>query len=318
MWGILVRREMEYIYEVYKEKSFSRAAENLFISQPALSAIVKKAEEKLQVPIFDRSCKPIKLTEAGRLYIRSTERIMDIERDLEDNINALRDSVKSIINIGSAAFFCAHVLPEIIQTFQRRYPDYRVNLSEGNAVGLANSLQSGLLDLILDVEALDQKIFTSVPWKREHIVLAVPAAFEVNTKLEKYHIPFSAVRSGEFRSDLYMAAPLALFRRESFLFLKKGNDMYRRALKMCKDAGFTPKISMYLDQLLTSYYVAKDGGGIAFVRASITQYVEPADKLLFYKIADENSLRDIMISRKKNSEISKAEALFIDFLQSNA
>lgn len=64
--------------------------------------------------------------------------------------------------------------------------------------------------------------------------------------------------------------------------------------------------------------MAKDGGGIAFVRASITQYVEPADKLLFYKIADENSLRDIMISRKKNSEISKAEALFIDFLQSNA
>ena len=54
------------------------------------------------------------------------------------------------------------------------------------------------------------------------------------------------------------------------------------------------------------------------MRASITQYVEPADKLLFYKIADENSLRDIMISRKKNSEISKAEALFIDFLQSNA
>lgn len=105
MRGDLGAQRDRYIYEVYKEKSFSRAAENLFISQPALSAIVKKAEEKLQVPIFDRSCKPIKLTEAGRLYIRSTERTMDIERDLEDNINALRDSVKSIINIGSAAIF---------------------------------------------------------------------------------------------------------------------------------------------------------------------------------------------------------------------
>ena len=62
---------MEYVYEVYKEKSFSKAARKMFISQPSLSANVKRVEQKLGYPIFDRSTKPLELTEFGKNYIRS-------------------------------------------------------------------------------------------------------------------------------------------------------------------------------------------------------------------------------------------------------
>ena len=61
---------MEYIYEVYKEKSFSKAAAALFISQPSLSANVKRVENRIGYPIFDRSTKPLQLTEVGKHYIR--------------------------------------------------------------------------------------------------------------------------------------------------------------------------------------------------------------------------------------------------------
>ena len=57
---------MEYIYEVYKEKSFSKAAAALFISQPSLSANVKRVENRIGYPIFDRSTKPLQLTEVGK------------------------------------------------------------------------------------------------------------------------------------------------------------------------------------------------------------------------------------------------------------
>ena len=57
---------MRYVYEVYKEMSFSRAAKNLYISQPSLSTAVKKAEDRIGFPIFDRSTSPIQLTELGR------------------------------------------------------------------------------------------------------------------------------------------------------------------------------------------------------------------------------------------------------------
>ena len=65
---------MEYVYEVYLEKSFSKAAEKLFISQPSLSANVKRVEHHIGYPIFDRSTKPLSLTECGVQYIKAVEK----------------------------------------------------------------------------------------------------------------------------------------------------------------------------------------------------------------------------------------------------
>lgn len=75
--------EMKYVYEVYKEKSFSKAAKKLFISQPALSNMVRKAEKEMGAPIFDRSTIPLTVTKEGAYYIRTVEKILFLERDLE-------------------------------------------------------------------------------------------------------------------------------------------------------------------------------------------------------------------------------------------
>ena len=69
---------MHYIYAVYKEGSFSKAAKSLFISQPSLSATVKRIEEKIGYPVFDRSTKPLQLTEPGVQYIRTVEKLMSV------------------------------------------------------------------------------------------------------------------------------------------------------------------------------------------------------------------------------------------------
>ena len=82
---------MKYVYEVYKEKSFSKAAASLFISQPSLSANVKRIENRIGSPIFDRSTKPLQLTEVGEHYIQAIEKIMDIENNLKNFIRDLGD-----------------------------------------------------------------------------------------------------------------------------------------------------------------------------------------------------------------------------------
>lgn len=82
-------QSMRYIYEIYREKSFSRAAKNLYISQPTLSAAVKKAEAEIGFPLFDRSTSPISLTEYGRQYIRSAEIIMDAENSFTNYIHVI-------------------------------------------------------------------------------------------------------------------------------------------------------------------------------------------------------------------------------------
>lgn len=75
-------RNKEYIYSVYQEKSFCRAAEKLHISQPALSAMVKRTEEQLGMPIFNRRTTPISLTPFGTEYIRNIEIVDELENQL--------------------------------------------------------------------------------------------------------------------------------------------------------------------------------------------------------------------------------------------
>ncbi len=306
---------MNYVNAVYLNRSFSKAAEKLYISQPALSAAIKKVEEEIGLPIFDRSSNPIQLTPAGEYYIESIEQIMRIEKEMATHFASLLGNNREMIQVGSASFFCAYVLPTIIQEFKLEYPGYMVNLLEANADDLVKCLRTGSIDIILDVEKLDPNIFNSMVWAEEQIVLAVPSAYEVNRRLENYRLTFEEVGSGQYLDQRYPAVSLKEFADETFLLLKQGNDMYERSLKMFRKAGFTPHVAMYLDQLLTAYYIACSGKGIAFVRAGITNYLDPTNKLYFYKIDDENSTRNIMMYYKKAQPLSKIGRDFIKFLQ---
>ncbi len=313
---MLMLKEMEYVYAVYQEKSFSRAAKRLFISQPALSAAIRKAEAEIRTPIFDRSSSPIHPTPAGEYYIESIERIMAIRGEMEEYFSALAGERRGTVQVGAAAFFCAHVLPTAIEEFQRQHPGYRVNLLEANVKDLRKCLQSGVIDLSLDVERADSSLFQSVFWQTETILLAVPSGFEINERLRDYRLTFSEVRRGKHLEAGHPAVRMEHFAQQPFLLLKKENDLYQRALKICKNAGFTPRTVMQLDQLLTSYYVACDGKGLAFLRDGLTRHIEANDRLYFYKIDDENAVRNIMLSYRKSGCLSVPAREFLEFMTS--
>ena len=108
---MLMLKEMEYVYAVYQERSFSKAAKKLYLSQPALSAAVRKAEEEIHTAIFDRSTNPICLTVAGEYYIDAVKRILDIREEMQTYFDALAGECQGTVQVGAASFFCAHILP---------------------------------------------------------------------------------------------------------------------------------------------------------------------------------------------------------------
>lgn len=98
-------QEYEYVYQVYKEKSFSKAAKNLFISQPALSATIKKIETKLGVQLFERTTTSVTLTEAGEAYIDTARKIMELESDLAVYLEDLSNLNTGRLVLAGTAFF---------------------------------------------------------------------------------------------------------------------------------------------------------------------------------------------------------------------
>ena len=84
----------EYVYAVYEEKSFSKAAQKLYITQPALSTAIKKVEKKIGTPIFDRSTSPIGLTPGGEVYIDAIEKLFALEQNTLNQMGFWRVSCR--------------------------------------------------------------------------------------------------------------------------------------------------------------------------------------------------------------------------------
>lgn len=286
----------EYIYAVYQEKSFSKAARKLYVSQPWLSATVKKAEQELGLPLFDRSTNPISLTEAGRYYIEKLEQIAAIEEEISKHFKQLRDMDRTELHIGSSMFFCTYVLPELMREFQLLYPQVTLTLIEGGSSMLQEKLLDGGLDFLLEAERPADSRVCSIPWDSEEIVLAVPAGAPVNEALEPYRYSFEGFLARGQADGRRPPVPLAAFAQERFLLLKEGNDIHQRSFQMCKNAGFIPNVSLYLAQMMTAYYLVLEGQGIAFLRSTIPDHVMPTDRVVFYQLNDPLAVRSIYFS----------------------
>lgn len=305
--------EMKYVYAVYQHRSFSKAAKQLFVTQPTLSAMIRKVEESIGCPIFDRSTVPITVTKEGEFYIHSIEQIIAIQKSMTDYFQDIADLKSGVLSIGGSSYFCSYFLGEIIGQFKRRYPGIQINLQEGNIAQLKEGLQSSALDLILETALNEedtniQKFFLGT----EHIILCVPASFSVNDRLKDYRLSFDDVRSQHYLEDAVPAVPLGELRDVPFLIMKKGNDMYQRSIGMCKRAGFTPKIAMQLDQLLTAFFIASSGAGAVFMRAELCRYLPSTDNMAFYKLNDQLATRPVYIACKKGRYISRAMRVFLE------
>lgn len=305
----------EYIYEVYKEKSFSKAAQNLYISQPALSAAIKKIEKRLGCCIFDRSSNPVRLTEAGTEYVKSIEKIMDIENRFENYLSNLNQLKTGRLSIGASNVFASFILPAIITKFTNKYPSIKVNLVEANSAHLEDQLFSGALDFVIDNYPLNDTIYEKHLFCRECLILTVPQKFSSNSLAQEYQLSIDDIRQEIHLKPTTKPVPLSLFAHDPFIFLRAGNDTRMRADKIFKESSITPKIILELDQLATAYHVACYGMGITIISDTLAQKASYDSNMLYYKINSTHTFRNVFFYNKQNKYITKAMEEFIKIAQ---
>ncbi len=308
----------EYIYEVYKEKSFSRAAQNLYISQPALSAAIKKVEKRIGCCIFDRSTSPVQLTEAGMEYVKSIERIMDIENRFENYLSNLNQLKTGRLSIGASNVFASFILPIIITEFTRRYPSIKVNLVESNSAHLEDQLFSGTLDFVIDNYPLNETIYEKHLFCRECLILTVPRKFASNQPAQEYQLSINDIRNGIHLDPATKAVPLAFFAHDPFIILRIGNDTRIRAEKILQESGIMPKVILELDQLATAYNVACYGMGNTIISDTLAQKANHDADMVYYKLSSPYAFRDVFFYNKQNKYITRTMEEFIKVAQTTA
>lgn len=308
----------DYVYEVYKEKSFSRAAENLYISQPSLSAKIKKLEGELGMPIFDRSTSPVRLTDFGKLYIEAIEQVYALERGLENYINDVNMLKSGKLNIGASNVFAAYVLPPMIVDFKARFPDVKINLIEGNTTTLERMLSDNDLDLVVDNNHYDSELYDKERYSSEKILLAVPSSLSVCESTKSYSLTEDQLKTQAYLDRDFPAVSLSYFKNVDFISLTPTNDTRIRADKMCREAGFKPRIVLEVHQQATAYMIATTGLGATFVSDTVARKMPFFECLSYYKLASDAATRDVYFYFKKHKSKTKAMLEFIRHISANS
>ena len=136
--------QLRGFYEIAKGGSFTRAADRLYLTQPAISLQVKALEEELGQVLLDRTRQAARLTEAGEILFRQTTQIFEHLATAREEIDALHEVLRGRLVIGTSDTNCTYILPELLQRFRERFPDVELDMR--------NKMSPEVCQLVLDDE----------------------------------------------------------------------------------------------------------------------------------------------------------------------
>ena len=309
-----MEQEMKYVYQVYLEGSFSKAAEKLFITQPALSVSIQKTEERLGAPLFDRKTRPVCLTPAGKACIAMLKQELCLEQELAQRISDIRDCTTGTLCIGGSHYLNAYILPEILAGFSRKYPGIQLTLLERSAARLAEMLEARELDLTFNCDPAFFLDYPRYPAFQDTVLLAVPESWPGLSDLES-----AALSTVDIQNDVHLQSDCPVVSLEPFwnlpfIFLNEGNNLHDREVLLFQEAGYTPNVKLTLAQLVTAYHLAEHGFAATFVSDRLVK--RESSRLKFYKLNSEIIHRQFYMLLPKRSYTSFAANAFIRYFQS--
>ncbi|HEY9048475.1 MAG TPA: LysR substrate-binding domain-containing protein [Ohtaekwangia sp.] len=139
----------EVFLEVARQLSFTKASQVLYISQPAITKHIQQLEEQYKASLFERKGSQISLTEAGRILLDFIQRAKAIEKQLEYEINTYRDKfhAKGELKLGASTTVALYIIPPILSTFRRKFPDVRISLVNRNTENVLKAMLDHEIDL---------------------------------------------------------------------------------------------------------------------------------------------------------------------------
>jgi DNA-binding transcriptional LysR family regulator len=235
-------QQLRYFVTVAELRHFTRAAEQLGVSQPTLSKQIHTLESALGAPLFDRSRGGVVLTTAG-------ETLLPLARQVVADADTARDAVQEVVGLrrgrvrlGATPSLCTSLVPLVLRDFHARYPAIELHVDEGGSQDLVASLVGHGLDLALIVEPArgTDPALETVPVLRESLVVASVAPLPPRVAL------------AELRDT-----PLVMFRT--------GYDLRDTTLEACRRAGFTPRYAVEGGEMDAVLAFVEAGLGVALV-----------------------------------------------------
>jgi LysR family transcriptional activator of glutamate synthase operon len=283
-------RQLAYFVAVAQKLNFSRAAEDLPVSQPGLSQQIRALESELGVQLFDRAGKRVALTRAGEVLLPYAHHILASVETATNEVRELSQLTRGTASLGAPPTVSTHFLPSRLTRFRRRYPGLEVTLREAGTESLLRSIEAGQLDLAIVVSDDLPQVVECAPLLEEKYLLAVGLLHPLSKQ--------SAVR-------------LADLSGEAFILFPEGYKLREVTLTACKRAGFDPKVALDGGAMQSALEFVAAGLGVALVPELA---LNGGKSIRGLTIADQDLRRKLGLVWRRDHYLSAAARALRDFL----
>jgi len=286
--------KLEYIVKVAELGNITRAAEELFMTQPALSHFISRVEKEEGVRIFDRSSNPITTTYEGEKYIETARKILELNRLLQEEMAEVTSSRKGRVKIGIPPLRAASMLPRFLPVFTEEYPHVEIQTVEHNSRQLREDVLKGSVDFAVLPRLGSLDDFSCIHICREELLLT---AREGYLKEDQYTL------DAEGRKIIAFEA----LRQVPFILLKDGHGSRGAMDMLFKLHGYKPKIFMETTNNETAFGLAAVGLGVAVVPRTTVETIRHDHPVQLFHLSESGYFWDIVAITRKGGQMGLLE-----------
>lgn len=282
--------QLHTFLEIVRLKSFSKAAQTCYRTQPAISAQVRQLEQELSTSLFERLGTRISLTTAGKIFAEYAEQILDLRRRAQDSINELEKVPRGELVIAANEATCIYVLPEVFSKYKAMYPNVQLHVDRSYGSKVVQAVQDNLADFGI----------TQLPVQEKKLQVVKIHSDEIRLLASPDH-PL-AMRRSVLPEDLV---------GEPLLLPKSGTT--RARLNVWFEAiEADMSVSMELDSTEMIKRFVMTGLGLSFLAASHCREEVLAGRLVAISLGPEPMIRRLGLIYRKDKALSRAALGFIE------
>ena len=293
-------RDIDYLIAVAKYGNISKAAESLYISQPALSKYISGLEKRINLPLFNRIGKRLVLTYAGERYFARAKEIAASRDSLESELQDIAGSNDGELKIAVPVIRGSHILPSVIPEFRKLYPHVRLTLNEIESQPLENLLLDGDIDLAIIHLPIKNPAIRSTLIRKECLLMAVPR----NNPLIKY--------GKDLPGYSFQWIDLTLFRDEGFILTKPNQRTRQICDELFKKEKISPHIILCTANIETAVRLSAAEVGISFAPETFIRFLDRASTAQYFIIGDPIVTSDLVIAYRNGMYLSAYAKAFIE------
>ena len=286
-------KQLEAFVQVSESGSFSKAAKELFLTQPTISAHISSLEKELNVRLFIRNTKEVSLSDDGKDLYRYAKQITDLEKAIEERFYMDSDDGKHFITIAASTIPAQYLLPKVLMCYRERYPKEQIKIMETDSSDVVTQVVDHMVDVGFTGTVLEKKHCKYIPFYKDELAVITPDTPEYRILKEQN------------------CDDIDWIKRKPLILREEGSGTRKEAEKQLKNAGISMEdldIVASIANQETIKKSVKQGMGITVLSRLAA---EDEDGLLIFPIPGADEGRDINLVYNKNYQMTRSADRFI-------